>query len=131
MALSAAAQGSDDGFLRRNGTTYLVRHGQLRPLMREVHLPNGRTVTPEGFVLSADGQRTALAEGQGCDLRGVPVSGRQQSNGAWALGSATAQPRPVPAAYQPYAEQLWRLPPGQRKKLLKHLGKKHGRKHDH
>ncbi|RAK68145.1 DUF6799 domain-containing protein [Hymenobacter edaphi] len=126
LSIGSARAQADDGFLRRNGTTYLVRHGQLRPLTREIHLPNGRTVTPEGFVLGADGGRRQLAEGQGCDLRGNPVGSRQQPDGRWALAAPVAA-RPVGhAAYAPAR----RVPPGQLKKWWKQLGKKHGRKHD-
>jgi hypothetical protein len=115
--LTAAAQ-ADDGFLRRNGATYTVRH-----LTRQAHLPNGRTVTPEGFVLGPDGRRTPLEEGRGCDLRGNPVGASQQPNGAWLLAAAPTVAPPQPAA-------LRHLPPGQQKKWWKkYFGKKRGHKH--
>ncbi|GAB3829815.1 DUF6799 domain-containing protein [Hymenobacter jeollabukensis] len=125
LSLSSVQAQADDGFLRRNGSTYLLRHGQLRPLTQEVHLPNGRTVTPEGFVLRPDGGRTQLAEGQGCDLRGNPVASQQQANGSWAL----AAPAASPAIRAAYAVPTRRVPPGQLKKWWKQFGKKHGRKH--
>ncbi|GAB2962938.1 hypothetical protein GCM10027048_34600 [Hymenobacter coalescens] len=125
LAASAAAQTANDGFLRRNGSTYILRHGQLRPLTREAHLPNGRTVTPDGFVLQADGRRVALVEGQGCDLRGNPVGSQQGAGGTWALA---ARPAVRPGEVQ-RAEQVLRLSPGQRKKWYRFF-KKRGRKHD-
>ncbi|MCC3156534.1 hypothetical protein LJ737_04750 [Hymenobacter sp. 15J16-1T3B] len=126
LTARAASAQADDGFLRRNGATYLVRHGQLRPLTQEVHLPNGRSVTPDGFVLRSDGGRTQLAEGQGCDLRGNPVGSRQQPDGTWALAAPAARP----VARGPHAGPARHMPPGQLKKWWKQFGKKHGRKHD-
>lgn len=124
LAPAAYAQ-ADDGFVRRNGATYLLRHGQLRPLAQEIHLPNGRSVTPDGFVLRPDGSRAELREGQGCDLRGNLVGSRQQADGRWVLAAAPpAAPRPA------YVGPARGMPPGQLKKWWKHFGKKRGRKHD-
>ncbi|QNH62599.1 DUF6799 domain-containing protein [Hymenobacter sediminicola] len=61
---------TNDGFIRRDGTMYVLRNGQPRPMPHDVHLPNGRTVTHDGFVVEAGGQRTELRDGSGCDLTG-------------------------------------------------------------
>lgn len=81
---------NNDGFQRRNGQMQVVRNGQPRPMTRDAHLPTGVTVTKDGFVVSPDGRRTELREGQGCDLRGRPVAVRTASNGTLALGEAEA-----------------------------------------
>ncbi|SFP74252.1 DUF6799 domain-containing protein [Hymenobacter arizonensis] len=82
----AQKHGSNDGFQRRDGQMYVVRNGQLRPMTRDVHLPTGATVTKDGFVVSPDGTRTELREGQGCDLRGRPVAVRLVPDGSLVLG---------------------------------------------
>ncbi|KUG08003.1 DUF6799 domain-containing protein [Solirubrum puertoriconensis] len=117
---------ANDGFLRQNGTTYVVRHGQLRPLSREVHLPNGRTVTPEGFVIEPDGKRQPLAEGQACDLQGTLRSARRQPNGTWAVVGGRSAPRGSQTVSLD-DEGRW-VPPGVRKKWQKRRGKR--KKHD-
>ncbi|WP_400190473.1 DUF6799 domain-containing protein [Hymenobacter sp. B81] len=88
-----AQQLSNDGFQRRNGQMHVLRNGQLRPMTRDARLPTGAVVTKDGFVVSQQGRRTELREGQGCDLRGnvvavVPAAG----------GLALAAPRPVAPA---------------------------------
>ena len=89
------AQTNNDGFQRRNGQMYVVRNGQPRLMTRDAHLPTGAVVTKEGFVVSPQGQRTELREGQGCTLRGQAVEVVQQS----ATGQLTlATPRPQPTA---------------------------------
>ncbi|KAA9333236.1 hypothetical protein F0P96_09670 [Hymenobacter busanensis] len=125
LAQGQAGASSDDGFVRRNGTMHVLRHGQLRPLTREIHLPNGRTVTPDGFVLDPAGGRTELAEGQGCTLLGQPTAVQPQPNGQWALRPAMPAPAPATAVGATPARISW-LPPGWRKKWH---GKKKGRKH--
>ena len=90
-----AQQGpNNDGFQRRNGQMQVVRNGQARPMTRDAHLPTGATVTKDGFVVSAAGQRTELREGQGCDLRGRPVAVQADADGRLAL-AAPARSRPV------------------------------------
>lgn len=104
-AATAHAQqgGSNDGFRRRNGQMEVIRNGKFYAMTRDAHLPTGTTVTRDGFVVNAAGQRTELREGQGCDLRGRPVPVLAGPNGALALagpgaaGTANAG-RAVPAA---------------------------------
>lgn len=79
LPLAAQAQ-TNDGFLRRDGTMYVLRNGQPRPMLHEVHLPNGQTVTPDGFVVAPDGRRTELRNGSGCDLSGQATTATTQAN---------------------------------------------------
>ncbi|WBA40831.1 DUF6799 domain-containing protein [Hymenobacter canadensis] len=81
LALPIAAQAqTNDGFLRRDGTMYVLRNGQPRPMAHDVHLPNGRTVTHDGFVVAPDGRRTELRNGSGCDLNGQATAATAQAD---------------------------------------------------
>ena len=80
-----AQSANNDGFQRRHGPMQVVRNGQARPMTRDAHLPPGATITKDGFVVSTDGRRTELREGQGCDLRGRPVTVVAGPTGALAL----------------------------------------------
>ena len=95
--LSVRAQGraSNDGFQRRDGVMYIIRNGEKRPMPQDVHLPNGRTVTRDGFVVEANGQRTELAEGRGCTLLGTPTAVVTGPGGQLAL-AAPGSNRPAP-----------------------------------
>lgn len=88
---------SNDGFRRLDGTMYLVRNGEARPMPHDVHLPNGRTVTRDGFIVERDGKRVELPEGRGCTLLGQSTSVRAQANGRLALAAPGAGPAPAPA----------------------------------
>ena len=96
LAQPALAQQApnNDGFQRRNGPMQVVRNGQAHAMTRDAHLPTGFTVTKDGFVVSPTGQRTELREGQGCDLRGLPVAVQAAADGRLAL-AAPARPRTV------------------------------------
>ena len=95
--LTLAQVPKNDGFQRRNGQMQVVRNGQPRPMTHDAHLPTGVVVTKDGFVVSLDGRRTELREGQGCDLRGRLVAVRTAANGTLALGAATSRrPEAVP-----------------------------------
>ena len=89
-ATQAQQSANNDGFQRRNGQMQVLRNGQARPMTRDIHLPTGATVTKDGFVVAADGQRTELREGQGCDLRGRPVALVTAANGTVALAAPAA-----------------------------------------
>ncbi|WP_354578177.1 DUF6799 domain-containing protein [Hymenobacter sp. UYP22] len=65
---------ANDGFQRRDGAMYLLRNGQVRPMPQDVHLPNGRLITRDGFIVQRDGRRTELRDGQGCTLLGEPTA---------------------------------------------------------
>ncbi|GAB3303011.1 hypothetical protein GCM10027348_30460 [Hymenobacter tenuis] len=127
MLLSAAVKvqaQANDGFQRRDGSMYTVRNGEARPLTRDVRLPNGRLITRDGFVVSRDGQRTELKDGQGCSLLGEPVAISKQADGRLLLG-AHSSVTPAGAAQNAWG-QRWK---GRGK------GKGHGknkwkRKHD-
>ena len=93
----AAAQ-ANDGFQRRDGTVFLIRNGEIRPMPHDVQLPNGRRVTRDGWVVEKNGRRTELRDGQGCSMLGEVAnverngSGRLQLSGAAAVTSSEAQP---------------------------------------
>jgi hypothetical protein len=129
----AQAPPADDGFQRRNGTMYLIRRGQARPMPHDVHLPNGRTVTRDGFVVEGNGQRRELAEGRGCTLLGVATTVATKPDGMLAL-AVPAPARPVAAVaarYQPdmLTEVLTRRGKGHRGwgYFKKHGKRKHGK----
>ena len=143
LAATAHAQqpAGNDGFRRRNGQMEVIRNGKPYAMTRDAHLPTGATVTRDGFVVSATGERTELREGQGCDLRGRPVAVRSAANGTLALAgpagpaaSANASAgRVVPAAS--LLEQVFgRDDDGngffRSKKGKKHHGKGHGHRKD-
>jgi hypothetical protein len=92
QAPAVAQARNNDGFHRVNGQMHVLRNGQLRPMTRDARLPTGVVVTKDGFLVAADGSRTELREGQGCDLRGrvVPVA---SVAGGLALGAPAPQQR--------------------------------------
>lgn len=128
----AAAQ-TNDGFQRRDGSMYLIRNGETRPMTRDMRLPNGRLITRDGFVVARDGKRTELKDGQGCTLLGEPVAIRPQPDGRLLLATSAA-PRPAaPAAPGSYSEAVWRWLEGRGRGKGKGHGKlkrKHKGKHD-
>ncbi|GAB2772946.1 hypothetical protein HNQ93_000839 [Hymenobacter luteus] len=103
----ASAQGND-GFQRRDGTMYLIRNGETRPMTRDARLPNGRLITRDGFVVARDGKRTELKDGQGCTLLGEPVAVRPQPDGRLLLATSAAPRAAAPAAPISYSEAVWR-----------------------
>ncbi|NVO31572.1 DUF6799 domain-containing protein [Hymenobacter lapidiphilus] len=87
----AAAQ-ANDGFQRRDGTMFVVRNGEVRPMPRDVQLPNGRRITRDGWVVERDGRRTELGDGQGCTMLGEAARTESDSRGRLVLHSpATMQ----------------------------------------
>ncbi len=93
----AAAQ-ANDGFQRRDGTMFLVRNGEIRPMPHDVQLPNGRRVTRDGWVVARDGRRTELRDGQGCTMLGEVARAEPDNRGRILLhdaGSATTQAGPL------------------------------------
>ena len=89
---AAAQRPRNDGFCRRDGQMHVLRNGQLRPLLRNARLPTGMIVTPDGFLIAKNGERTALSEGQGCDLQGHIVTVEPAPGGSLALGKTAAPP---------------------------------------
>ncbi len=136
LAGPALAQVNNDGFQRRNGQMQVLRNGQARPMTRDIHLPTGATVTKDGFVVAPNGQRTELREGQGCDLRGRPVTVLTAANGTVALDAPAAVPAsaaqgPQRAPAQGLLQQIFglRRDEGRNykyKKAKKHHGKGKG-----
>ena len=134
LAAAAHAQqpAGNDGFRRRNGQMEVIRNGQPYAMTRDAHLPTGTTVTKDGFVVSATGQRIELREGQGCDLRGRSVAVVSTAGGALALASpgATGATGAPQAASPTLLEQVFGRDGGgfyKFKKAKKHHGKGHGR----
>ncbi|TGE21575.1 hypothetical protein E5K00_14945 [Hymenobacter aquaticus] len=131
----AQSQAQNDGFQRQDGTMYVIRNGAKRPMTQDVHLPNGRVVTRDGFVITRDGTRTELAEGKGCDLSGSVVAVAPGPNGQLRLAAAsrTQTAAASTAVGTAYLRQLF-AGPGKHKgwgrfKKGKH-GKGKGKKHD-
>ena len=93
----------NDGFRRHDGQMEVIRNGKPYPMTRDAHLPTGATVTKDGFVVSATGQRTELREGEGCDLRGRPVTVLANASGALALDNPVV---PAGAVRAPPAASL-------------------------
>ena len=89
---AAAQRPRNDGFCRRDGQMHVLRNGQLRPLLRDARLPTGTIVTPDGFLIAKNGERTALSEGQGCDLQGHIMTVESALGGSLALGKTAAPP---------------------------------------
>lgn len=105
---------------------YLIRNGQVRPMTRDVRLPNGRTVTRDGFVVQRDGRRTELTDGRGCTLLGEPVAVASRPDGRVVLGAAMAPSPSASAAEAPLLVQLQRWW-GQSEKRGKGHAKKRGK----
>ncbi|TGE15933.1 DUF6799 domain-containing protein [Hymenobacter elongatus] len=95
--LAGQGRAANDGFQRRDGSMYVIRNGVKRPMTRDVHLPNGRVITRDGFVVERDGHRTELREGNGCDLVGTTTAVTPGANGQLVLAAA-ARPQPVASA---------------------------------
>ncbi|WP_345070955.1 DUF6799 domain-containing protein [Hymenobacter fastidiosus] len=125
LSLSSLAQRSpgNDGFQRRDGTMYRIRNGEQRAMNHDVHLPNGRTITRDGFVVDATGRRTELAEGKGCTLLGAPTAVVTTAAGLTLASPASA----VPATSRYEADLLDRVfgPRGRGKGWGRY--KKHGK----
>ncbi|MFD2785809.1 DUF6799 domain-containing protein [Hymenobacter rubripertinctus] len=92
---------ANDGFQRLDGTVFLIRNGEVRPMPHDVQLPNGRRVTRDGWIMEADGRRTELRDGQGCSMLGEVAavarnsSGRLQLSGGEATTAGKSEARPV------------------------------------
>jgi hypothetical protein len=95
---AAAQQSNNDGFHRRNGQMHVLRNGQLRPMTRNSRLPTGVLVTKDGFLVSPNGRRTELHEGQGCDLKGNVVAVASAASGGLVLAPAARSRRRAPSA---------------------------------
>ena len=135
-APAGAQQLNNDGFLRRDGQMQVLRNGQARPMTRDAHLPTGATITRDGFIVTAAGQRTELREGQGCDLRGRPVPVLAAANGRLELAAASAPALEPVAGPSSLLEQVFGREDDEggffrfKKHKQKH-GKGHGHGHGH
>ncbi|WP_303309962.1 DUF6799 domain-containing protein [Hymenobacter sp. BT730] len=126
----AQAQSANDGFVRRDGTMYVVRNGVERPMSQDVHLPNGRTVSRDGFIVERDGRHTALAEGQGCTLLGAVATVRTAADGRVAFTSAARSTSTGGVSAKQISGQRWvQYGPRGKAKGHKKKGKQKGWKH--
>lgn len=126
--LSATAQASNDGFLRRDGSMYVLRNGEKRPMTHDVHLPNGRVITRDGFVVEPDGRRTELREGDACTLAGSRTAIASKPDGRLTLAAA---PRPSSGTHPTAYGRTWdRAQPGYARRGKGHKKKKHKHKRD-
>jgi len=110
----AAPLADNDGFQRRNGQMYVLRNGQLRAMTRDSRLPSGLLVTKDGFVIDAQGRRTELREGQGCNLKGNVVAVAPTAAGTLVLATPARASRPTAATRRRPAAELPMLPGGPR-----------------
>ena len=62
-----------DHLAMKNGGVTIVKDGDSAPLDRAMALPDGSTVTPDGFVLKGLGSRTRLLDGQIFKLNGIAI----------------------------------------------------------
>ena len=140
LSFSALAQQTpnNDGFQRLNGQMQVVRNGRARPMTRDAHLPNGATITTDGFVVGANGQRTELRDGQACDFRGRPVAVRAAPDGTLVLAKSTARTSsagPAVPTRSVMEEMFGRSPEdsyrGGKYKKPKKAKKKHGKDKEH
>jgi hypothetical protein len=76
-------------------------------MTRDAHLPTGAVVTKDGFLITPDGRRTELSEGQGCNLRGQLVQVVPDATGGLAL-SAPEATRPGATRQRESASQQMR-----------------------
>ncbi|RSK50902.1 DUF6799 domain-containing protein [Hymenobacter rigui] len=110
---------ANDGFQRRDGNMYVVRNGEIKPMPHDVHLPNGRLVTRDGFIVQRDGSRTELRDGQGCTVLGEATTISRAGNGRLQLAG------PVSAA--PAGSQVVIVPAQSWQGWLRGRGKGHGK----
>ncbi|WP_426493476.1 DUF6799 domain-containing protein [Hymenobacter sp. 102] len=124
LPLAGWAQ-ANDGFQRRDGAMFLIRNGEIRPMPQDIHLPNGRLITRDGFIVQRNGQRTELMDGQGCTLLGEAATVSRAANGRLQLAN--------PAAVVPGSNRVTISPArywsgwlrGRGKGHKKHKGRKH------
>jgi Domain of unknown function (DUF6799) len=86
-----------DGFTRYNGDTLVTRKGVTEKVTREVIVPNGLRVSPDGSVVLPDGSKTALRNNQILTFDGVIEDTPLSQSGTAQMpsgGSQTAGARP-------------------------------------
>lgn len=128
VSASVAQAQTNDGFQRRDGTMYLVRNGEARPMTRDARLPNGRLITRDGFVVTREGQRTELKDGQGCTLLGEAVAVTTQPNGRLLLAGRAGNRTSAATPAGSYQQAVLRWLEGRGKGHGKH--KRKHKRHD-
>lgn len=86
-----------DGFTRYDGDTLLTRKGVTEKVTREVVVPNGLRVSPDGSAVLPDGTKTMLRNNQILTFDGVVEYTPLSQSGAAPMpsgGSITAGARP-------------------------------------
>jgi hypothetical protein len=83
LASNARAQTTDvkDGYWLHEGRIMLLRNGELLPLTEQVALPNGLTLLPNGELVTRQGVRRNLQQGQAIDASGRILFPQTQPNG--------------------------------------------------
>ncbi|MGV3639398.1 MAG: DUF6799 domain-containing protein [Adhaeribacter sp.] len=134
LALAAPAQAQteevEDGFWLHEGRILQLRKGQLEPLTEQITLPNGLTLLPNGELVTRQGVRRSLQQGQAIDASGRILYPQTQRNGSVLLvprgayipdrdpGQArqrtAVRPSARPPANNPQGQSRYRSnPPGQ------------------
>ena len=84
LAGPAQAQTAEvkDGYWLHEGRIMLLRNGQLEALTEQVALPNGLTLLPNGELVTRQGVRRSLQQGQAIDASGRVLFPQSQRNGS-------------------------------------------------
>ena len=84
LAAPAQAQTEEvkDGYWLHEGRIMLLRNGELQPLTEQVALPNGLTLMPNGELVTRQGVRRSLQQGQAIDASGRILFPQSQRNGS-------------------------------------------------
>lgn len=72
----------DNGYWLNGGQMMHLRNGQLEPLKEPVVLPNGLTLLPNGDLVTREGIRRNLQQGQAIDVSGRILFPQTQRNGS-------------------------------------------------
>lgn len=86
-----------DGFTRYDGNVLLTRRGVTEKVLREVSVPNGLRISPDGSVVLPNGLKTVLGNNQILTFDGVIEYTPISQSGAAPMpsgGSVTAGARP-------------------------------------
>ena len=87
----SAAQPTRDGLLWADGRLLLLRQGSTRPVTREVRLPGGTRITPNGHVTLPTGRQGSFRAGDGVD----PATGTWFARRARNPDGTTFLPLPI------------------------------------
>jgi hypothetical protein len=85
------AQPRRDGLTWSDGQLFLLRNGMPQPVTREVRLPSGARISPNGHVILANGRQGTFRPGDGVD----PTTGTWFARQAQNADGTTFLPLPV------------------------------------